>query len=183
MNTRTLLYRLLYRALLDMRRSAREAGYRDLFKVTDLLHQLPLQLEQVARGQGSYAEVLAHLRQRSQDAGLLPWLEHSLEAAGSSQDEAVREDNARARLLLHRLLYHFFIDARYAAHEADNQEHFQLADLCHNIPLRLAREPDGPRDYDEILAWMQRRSQQNKSAEWLERVVGEEQKTAGPVRG
>ncbi len=183
MNTRTLLYRLLYRALLEMRRSAGEAGYRHLFQVTDLLHQLPLELEQVAQGHGSYDEVLAHLRQRSLEAGLLPWLERSLQAASSPQGELVADDDARARLLLHRLLYHFFVDARYAAHEANKREHFQLADLFHNIPIRLAREPNGAEDYDEILAWMQRRAQQNQSAEWLARAVDEEQKAVGPVRG
>lgn len=81
MDARTTLHHLLYQALIDMRVAAYEQRPQPIFHMADLMHTLPLQLEQAAQGQYTYEEVLSQLRQRAQDKGqaYVQWLDHLFE--------------------------------------------------------------------------------------------------------
>ena len=58
MDARTTLHHLLYQALIDMRVAAYEQRPQPIFHMADLMHTLPLQLEQAAQGKCTYEEVL-----------------------------------------------------------------------------------------------------------------------------
>jgi hypothetical protein len=81
MDARTTLHHLLYEALIDMRVAAYEQRAQPIFYMADLMHTLPLQLEQAALGKYTYEEVLSQLRERAQDKGqaYVKWLDHLFE--------------------------------------------------------------------------------------------------------
>jgi hypothetical protein len=87
MTSRELLHRLLYLALVEMRTEAYEVRNKKVFHLADLLHTLPLQLERVAGGEGSYDEVLKSLHSRAGDKSLERWLENAIEAEQPSNSE------------------------------------------------------------------------------------------------
>jgi hypothetical protein len=74
MESRERIYRLLYLAFVEMRVEAHEIQNSKLFHLADLLHNIPLQLERVANGDGTYDEVLAYLQTRATEKGCENWL-------------------------------------------------------------------------------------------------------------
>jgi len=74
METRALLHRLLYDALLAIRLEGHEAGHKPVFHLADLFHTIPLHLETVAQGQSTYDEVLRWLTERAEEKGCSEWL-------------------------------------------------------------------------------------------------------------
>ncbi len=78
MDYRTLLHQLLYHALIDIREAAYEGNIRAAFKLSDLIHNLPLQLERVMREDGDYREIFDDLRTRGMRKGFESWIENAL---------------------------------------------------------------------------------------------------------
>jgi hypothetical protein len=72
------IYRLLYLALVDMRVEAYEAQNSTLFHLADLFHNIPLQMERVANGEGTYSEILSSLQTRAAEKGCLDWLSKAM---------------------------------------------------------------------------------------------------------
>jgi len=77
----SLLYRLLYIALLDLRMEAHDTKNEEAWRVANLFHRIPLQLARVGAGDGSYADLLAQLREDAQRLGCAAWLERAGEEA------------------------------------------------------------------------------------------------------
>ena len=75
----SLLYRLLYIALIDLRMEAHDTKNEEAWRVAHLFHRIPLQLARVGAGDGSYADLLAQLREDAQQLGCAAWLEHASE--------------------------------------------------------------------------------------------------------
>jgi hypothetical protein len=75
------VHQLLHLALLEIRVSAQEGGAKKCFHLADLFHNVPLQLQRVAEGQGTYEEVLDWIRERAREKGCEQWVETALAAA------------------------------------------------------------------------------------------------------
>jgi len=162
MTARTVVHRLLSEALAEIRDgAANEAtGVR---RMAALFADLPPRLEDVARGDNTYHDVLAWLRGQAATSGLGEWLDTLIqqETRGSGDPGAQ----------LHFLLYWIFITIRYEAHEASDWATFRLADLFHNVPLKLNSVLQGTWTYDEILASLPEHAERNGSAAWLDRAL------------
>jgi hypothetical protein len=81
-----ILHTLLYEVFIDIRVSAYTNEDTNLiFHKADLFHNLPLQLNRVVKGELSYDDVLATLRQRAQEKGCRQWLERRVAAIAESR--------------------------------------------------------------------------------------------------
>jgi hypothetical protein len=81
--TKDVLYRLLASALLDLRIYGHASGDQRVFLLADLFHNVPLQLEQVDRGETTPDEIMDWLWTRAQRNGpeVEGWLELRIEEA------------------------------------------------------------------------------------------------------
>ena len=78
MDSKTLIFRLLHRALLDLRIEGTEIKNGRVFGISDLFHVVPLQIERADRGEISYDDVLKALKDKAAAKEVLPWLEHAM---------------------------------------------------------------------------------------------------------
>jgi hypothetical protein len=78
MTTRRLLYRLLYAALLDIRVEGYTVNNKKVFHLADLMHNVPLQLDKVERGESSAEEVMHWLEKHAHEKGIERWLEQAI---------------------------------------------------------------------------------------------------------
>ncbi|MDM8551929.1 hypothetical protein QUF72_17730 [Desulfobacterales bacterium HSG2] len=77
-DNRSLIHQLLYHALIDIREAACEGNSRAAFRLSDLIHTIPLQLERVRKEGGDYAEILNGLRERARQKGCESWINNAL---------------------------------------------------------------------------------------------------------
>ncbi|MDM8552391.1 hypothetical protein QUF72_20060 [Desulfobacterales bacterium HSG2] len=75
---RSLIHQLLYHALIDIREAACEGNSRAAFRLSDLIHTIPLQLERVTKEEGDYAEILNGLRERARQKGCESWMNNAV---------------------------------------------------------------------------------------------------------
>ena len=78
--TRELISRLLYHALVDIRMDAHSNQNSRVFHLADLFHNIPLQLERVAKGEGDYDEILSWLKNRAAEKGCEAWHTKAIES-------------------------------------------------------------------------------------------------------
>ena len=71
----SLPYRFLHIALIDLRAEAYDTGNEEAWRIAHLFHNIPLRLAQVARGEGSYGDLLAKLGEDARRLGCAAWLE------------------------------------------------------------------------------------------------------------
>lgn len=76
MNDPDVIYDVLYYAFIELRERGHQSGDKVVFHLADLLHGIPPQLAQVARGERTYAEVLASLEAKVDEKGVRSWLEN-----------------------------------------------------------------------------------------------------------
>lgn len=74
MATHTIIHRLLYFCLIEIRSAAYESQTKKAFLLADLLHTIPLQLEQVIQGERTYEDLLSWIQQRASDLGCEEWI-------------------------------------------------------------------------------------------------------------
>ena len=76
---RRLLYKLMYRAFLEIRMVAHEGkGHKGIFRIADLFHNVPSILERAEREGGNYAEIMQKLTAHADRNGSRPWLDHAV---------------------------------------------------------------------------------------------------------
>jgi len=78
MDSKTLIYRLLHRAFLDLSIEATEIKNGRVFGIADLFHVVPLQIERAERGEISYDEVLKSLTDKASAKNALQWLDNAM---------------------------------------------------------------------------------------------------------
>ena len=78
MTSKELVYRLLARALLDIRIAAHEEEHRRAFHIADLFHNVPLRLIGKPHTEHFFADVLDDLRTRSEQKGIGAWLSNAV---------------------------------------------------------------------------------------------------------
>ena|ERR1700722_20015692 len=72
------VHRLLFDALLEMRSQGHEQKNKVVYHLADLFHQVALQMENAAKGQCGYEEVLASLQQRARERGCERWVDERM---------------------------------------------------------------------------------------------------------
>ncbi|NJL33331.1 MAG: hypothetical protein HC893_05065 [Chloroflexaceae bacterium] len=85
MQSRELLHRLIYRALIEIREEAYRIQNKKLFHISDLIHNLPLQLERGIENK-SYDEILSTLQVRATEKGSEIWLENAIKDETRQRD-------------------------------------------------------------------------------------------------
>ena len=68
----------LHLALLEIRVAAEEGSSKKCFHLADLFHNVPLQLQRVAEGDGTDEEVLAWIGERADEKGCEQWIKTAL---------------------------------------------------------------------------------------------------------
>lgn len=76
----TVVHRLLFRALLEMRSRGQEQSDKVTFHLADLFHTVVLELDRASKGDCSYEDVLKTLSSRAQERGLDRWLTDNLDS-------------------------------------------------------------------------------------------------------
>lgn len=67
-----------------------------------------------------------------------------------------------------KLLYIAFLDIRVASYEHDHHTCFVLADIFHNIPLRINLAEKGEQGYEEIVTYIREKCEARNCLTWLE---------------
>ncbi len=78
MTAETLVYRLLARALLDIRIASLENTPRVVFALADAFHNIPYRLETIRNQGGDFAEILAWLDEHCAQKGISSWLNNAI---------------------------------------------------------------------------------------------------------
>ena len=78
MNSETLVFKLLARALLDIRIASLEGNSKMAFEIADVFHNVPYQIERIQGGNGSYQEVVDWLEMRCEQKGMKSWLQNAI---------------------------------------------------------------------------------------------------------
>ena len=87
------VHQSLHLALLEIRVGALEESSKKCFHLADLFHNVPLQLQRVAEGDGTYEEVLAWIGERAREKGCEQWVNTVL-AQMASKKPPLRKSGA-----------------------------------------------------------------------------------------
>ncbi len=79
------LHRLLFRALIEIRAQGQEQKNKVVFHLSDLFHNIVLDLEAAAEGRMTYDEVLHHLDEKAKEKNLERWLQSARTEIETSQ--------------------------------------------------------------------------------------------------
>lgn len=74
MNSREVIYRILYSALVDLRIEGHSTQNKKVFAISDLLHTVPLKLAKMDSVGDDYDSLLRWLQERAKDKGLENWM-------------------------------------------------------------------------------------------------------------
>jgi len=77
MSTKSLVHRLLFNALLELRERGRESGDNVVFHLSDLLHNAALQMDGAETCE-DYDGILEFIRARAREKGCQEWLDRQL---------------------------------------------------------------------------------------------------------
>ncbi|WP_243369291.1 hypothetical protein [Microvirga solisilvae] len=84
MSDRHLVYKLLARALLDMRVAAYQEKNKGIFDLADLFHNIPYHLDK-AQTEHEFKEIVEFLEARAQQKGMAAWLNHARSEISSNE--------------------------------------------------------------------------------------------------
>ena len=73
-----IVHRLLFEALIEMRAQGHDHKNKVVLQLADLFHNVVLEMEDAARGVGTYEGVLRLLEERVREKGCERWLQHAL---------------------------------------------------------------------------------------------------------
>ncbi len=80
MNSKDIIYHLMYRVMLDIRYAAYEQkGIKGIFKLSDLFHSVPLKLNRIADEDGSYDDLLEEIKAIAKMKGYDSWLDNAIQ--------------------------------------------------------------------------------------------------------
>ncbi len=76
-----------------------------------------------------------------------------------------------SKTLIYKLIYQTFLDIRTASYEGKGINGiFKLADLFHNVPLRLSKISDD-KDYEDLLADLKEKAKLKGCDSWLDSAI------------
>lgn len=71
------LLRLMYLAFLDIRAASRSQDTHTCFVLSDVFHNVPLQINRVEQGEGEYTEILTWIQRRCEERKCTSWLNNA----------------------------------------------------------------------------------------------------------
>ncbi|GLV54088.1 hypothetical protein KDH_09370 [Dictyobacter sp. S3.2.2.5] len=71
------LFKLLYRAFLDIRVASYSKDCHTCFVLADIFHTVPLQMNQAEKGEQSYADIVIWIQKKCEEKSCLSWLENA----------------------------------------------------------------------------------------------------------
>ena len=164
------IYRFLGQAFAEIRTLAKDGGEAAIGDMAELFQPLPIELARAADGLETYESIRLRVRRRAFKIEFARWL------------DTVVADQARwyssDAELLHQLLYVALIDIRMNAFEANDRQVFCLADVFHNIPLRLWQAVQGRDNIEAIRHYMRDRARVGCCEQWLEQAIREVARSA-----
>ena len=83
----SVVHRLLFQALLEIREQGTEQRNKLVFHLADLFHNIVLEMESAARGEQSYESVLSTLSETASEKGLDRWLSTTLAGLAELQPQ------------------------------------------------------------------------------------------------
>ena len=79
MKTKTLIFKLMYQAFLDIRvASYKKTGSEGIFKIADLFHNIPLKVDNISN-EVEYEIILFDLKKGAKFRGCESWLNNAIE--------------------------------------------------------------------------------------------------------
>lgn len=72
-----------------------------------------------------------------------------------------------------KLIYRAFLDIRVASHSHDHYTCFVLADIFHNVPLRINLAEKCEREYKEIVSFIREKCEARNYLSWLENATAD----------
>lgn len=75
MTKKEYLFELLYRAFLDIRIASYAKDSHTCFVLSDIFHNIPLQMNRTDKGEVSYAEIIADIKKRCGRRRCTSWLD------------------------------------------------------------------------------------------------------------
>jgi len=87
-----------------------------------------------------------------------------------------------SRQTLHRLLYRALVDIRVESQAEGREKVLHLADLFHNLPLRLEQVAQGRQTYEEAMSSLVLRAREAGLGEWLDHAIEAESKAMMAMR-
>ncbi len=87
MKIKELILRLLYLAFLDIRAASHEGNMKKCLVLSDLMHNIPLQLFRVEKENGDYQEILDWIYMRCKQMKCEFWLDNALSQLSYKPDD------------------------------------------------------------------------------------------------
>ena len=98
MDDEILIYRLLARALLDIRIAAVEGRNEATFEISNVFHNVPFQLARIRSEGGDFHEILDWLEMRCGESKMKGWLANALEECAQERSNGGSAVDAQADL-------------------------------------------------------------------------------------
>lgn len=76
MTDKEYVLQLMYRVLLDIRVASYSQDSHTCFVLSDIFHNIPLQINQADKGEKSYAEIVTYIRKKCEEKQSTSWLEN-----------------------------------------------------------------------------------------------------------
>jgi len=77
MTEKEYIYKLMYRAFLDIRVASHSQDSQTCFVLADVFHNVPLQMIQADKGKKSYADIVTSIQQKCEARKCTSWLENA----------------------------------------------------------------------------------------------------------
>ena len=172
MNSAKVICCLLYHAFGELHNEAVNSQSTKVMNLIMLINDLPLKIgEAVNKGNG-YSDIERDFTSYLSEKNGESWL-HSLIRNYQTQITMAGTENVdtekRARDFLFYCMYQAILDIRAESLNIENQAMFKLANLFHNVPLRLSKCQAN--DCDEILLWLNDRAKALEINQWLNLVI------------
>lgn len=77
MTDKEYILKLMYRAFLDIRVASYSQDRSICFALSDIFHNVPLQMNQADKGEMSYADIVTWIREKCKIRNCTPWLDNA----------------------------------------------------------------------------------------------------------
>jgi hypothetical protein len=77
MTDKEYILKLMYRAILDIRIASYSQDSYTCFLLSDIFHNIPLQMNQTDKGEKSYADIITWIQEKCEERNCKSWLDNA----------------------------------------------------------------------------------------------------------
>jgi hypothetical protein len=77
MTDKEYIFKLMYRAFLDIRVASYSQESHTCFVLSDIFHNIPLQMNQADKGEMSYADIITWIQEKCEERKCKSWLDNA----------------------------------------------------------------------------------------------------------